>query len=118
MLDKRGDNAAEVCRSKGNVGIKLSRVRRGWRILFSNDGPLLPDQLKEQIFDSLVSVRKDQGQTIHLGLGLHIVRLIVRAHGGRISARNRADGSGVELLLNIFGVRSPAGQGAEQPAQR
>ncbi|MFK7955258.1 MAG: ATP-binding protein [Lysobacterales bacterium] len=106
MLDKLADNAAGFCPARGQVTLTLSRLGKGWRLVFGNDGPLLPEQLKEQIFDSLVSSRGEDTDQPHLGLGLHIVRLIVRAHGGRISARNRSDDTGVEFVMNLFGVVS------------
>ncbi len=105
MLDKLADNAAGFCPQGGQVTLALSRLGRGWRLLFDNDGPLLPEQLQDQIFDSLVSSRGEATDQPHLGLGLHIVRLIVRAHGGRISARNRDDGKGVEFVLNLSSIR-------------
>jgi signal transduction histidine kinase len=63
----------------------------------------LPDILHERLFDSLVSLREHRGNGQHLGLGLHIVRLVAEAHGGKVSARNLPDDQGVE-----FSIRLPA----------
>ena len=63
--------------------------------------------MQERLFDSLVSVR-DKAQRSdgapHLGLGLHIVRLIVELHGGGARARNLPDGAGVEFRLSLRGM--------------
>ena len=78
----------------------------------ANDGPPLPAQMQGQLFDSLVSVREPESAAgngqhrAHLGLGLHIVRLIVEFHRGHVRAYNREDGPGV-----VFEVRFPAAAG-------
>ena len=56
--------------------------------------------MQGQLFDSMVSVREKSGQ-VHLGLGLHIVRLIMDFHGGRVRAENLDDGSGVRFILEF-----------------
>ncbi|MFC6980910.1 ATP-binding protein [Microbulbifer taiwanensis] len=66
-----------------------------------NDGPLLPEGYAHKLFDSLVSVRDDGGRAGHLGLGLHIARLIADFHRGRLTAANREDGSGVTFALEL-----------------
>lgn len=103
MLDKLIDNAADFCPDKGKINIQLTPARQGVLLSVSNDGPLLPVHMKHQLFDSLVSLRDDStnSEKTHLGLGLHIVRLIVEFHGGTIQARDRDDLTGVifEVLL-------------------
>ena len=37
----------------------------------------------------------------HLGLGLYIVRLVAEFHGGEAEARNRDDGTGVEVHVSL-----------------
>ena len=49
----------------------------------------------------MVSLREEQTGTVHLGLGLHIVRLIADFHHATIRADNLADGSGVVFMLRI-----------------
>ncbi|MEJ2442187.1 MAG: proteobacterial dedicated sortase system histidine kinase [Exilibacterium sp.] len=110
MLDKLVDNAADFCPADGYIQLSLAQAQREICLRVSNDGPLLPQRMQGQLFDSLVSIRdrknapdgaKTGPEKAHLGLGLHIVRLIVDCHNGRVSARNRRDGSGVtfEIVL-------------------
>jgi len=54
-----------------------------------------------QLFDSMVSVRSDQGGEPHLGLGLYIVRLIAEFHGGSVAARDRGVGRGVVVTVSL-----------------
>jgi len=67
----------------------------------------LPPSLQDRLFDSLVSLRHSgtSGDAApHLGLGLHVVRLIAQAHRGSADAHNLRDGSGVEFRLRLVGM--------------
>ncbi len=55
----------------------------------------------DQLFDSLVSVREPGAGGLHLGLGLHIVRLVAEAHGGSVAAENLPDDGGVVFVLHL-----------------
>ena len=78
-------------------------------ISLRNQGPLLPAAMQRQLFDSMVSVREKSAR-VHLGLGLHIVRLIVDFHGGTARAENLPDGSGVEFRIHLpLGRSRPTG---------
>jgi dedicated sortase system histidine kinase len=104
MLDKLVDNAADFCPEGGRIILGLYQTPKQLILSVINDGPLLPEKMHTQLFDSLVSIRPEGQATSHLGLGLHIVRLIAEFHRASVSARNRSDGSGV-----VFEVRFPLG---------
>jgi signal transduction histidine kinase len=104
MLDKLVDNAADFCPEGGRIILGLYQTPKQLILSVINDGPLLPEKMHTQLFDSLVSIRPEGQVTSHLGLGLHIVRLIAEFHRASVSARNRSDGSGV-----VFEVRFPLG---------
>jgi K+-sensing histidine kinase KdpD len=57
--------------------------------------------MQSQLFDNLVSIRETSSDNAHLGMGLHIVDLIVKFHGGEIHAYNRDDKSGVVFSLSL-----------------
>jgi dedicated sortase system histidine kinase len=101
MLDKLIDNAVSFSEPGSTIPVTLSRVGSDVTIKVENTGPLLPESMRNQLFDSLVSMRANSGERRHLGLGLHIVSLIVEFHRGRVSAHDLADGSGVyfEVVL-------------------
>ena len=99
MLDKLVDNAASFCPPSGSIVIALETSASAVTISVSNDGPLLPDTMRKQLFDNMVSLRESSDDSTHLGLGLYIVSLIVNYHRGSARAENRADQSGVTFSI-------------------
>ncbi len=100
-LDKLVDNAISLSARDCEIDISLKREESAWLICVANEGTRLPDVLHEQLFDSLVSLRDKRAGGQHLGLGLHIVRLVAEAHGGKVSARNLPDDRGVEFTIRL-----------------
>ncbi|WP_160154517.1 ATP-binding protein [Microbulbifer sp. ALW1] len=101
LLDKLIDNAVSFAPDGSQITVSASESKREYRVSVSNDGPLLPEGFGQKLFDSLVSVRDDGGKAGHLGLGLHIARLIADFHGGQLSAANREDRQGVTFTLTL-----------------
>jgi two-component system sensor histidine kinase ChvG len=100
-LDKLVDNAISLSAEDCEVKISLRREDRFCLICVANSGTRLPDVLHDQLFDSLVSLREKRSSGQHLGLGLHIVRLVAEAHGGFVSARNLPNDKGVEFTISL-----------------
>jgi len=100
MLDKLVANAVEFSAEGAEIVIRVTTGGGRVTLAVSNPGPALPEHMRESIFDSLVSVRPDRTAS-HLGLGLYIARLIAESHGGRISAANLPDGSGVVFSVEV-----------------
>jgi signal transduction histidine kinase len=92
MLDKLIENAVDFSAVVNPITIELSTENQQARISIINEGPELPLELQEQIFDSMVSIRKKSDKKSHLGLGLYVARQIAEFHGGSIQAKNREDG--------------------------
>ncbi len=102
MMDKLLDNAMDFCAPGQPVSFSLSVWHNQAIIKVMNIGKTLPAGLEERLFDPMISLRQTGESRSHLGMGLHIVRLIVNAHGGTVSARNNEAGNGV-----VFEVRLP-----------
>jgi dedicated sortase system histidine kinase len=107
MLDKLAANAVDFSRGGEPVRIALALEAEQVRISMSNTGPVLPADMQGRLFESMVSVRGQASGDPHLGLGLYIARLIAEFHGGRITAANRDDDSGVIFTLR-FPLRAAA----------
>ena len=87
MLDKLVDNAVDFSDSGDTISIGLSAGDDTLEVTVTNPGPPLPERMRSQMFDSMVSMRGGKDSK-HLGLGLYIARLIAEGHGGRIRADN------------------------------
>jgi signal transduction histidine kinase len=105
-LDKLLENAASFCPPGGRIAITLGQVAEQWALSVSNEGPALPAELQEHLFDPMVSLRQNEAGGVHMGLGLHIVRLIVDFHRGRVRAENLPAGDGVCVTMS-FPATSP-----------
>lgn len=99
MLDKLVDNAVDFSNGKDTIQVSLHDADGELLLSVMNPGPQLPERMRTQLFDSLVSLRTDN-KSRHLGLGLYIARLIAEGHGGRIDAENAENGV-------VFVVRLP-----------
>jgi two-component system sensor histidine kinase ChvG len=111
VLENLLDNAMSfACKE---VRIELSRVHGYGVISFEDDGPGIPDQHLEKIFDRFFSYRPEEGSPHssgppehHLGLGLAIVKAIVEGYGGRVESGNGSQHEG-QLHGARFVVRIP-----------
>ncbi len=102
MLDKLVDNAVDFSKPGARIELALDADTDCYRIRVSNQGDNIPDEIREQLFESMISHRSVRDDKPHLGFGLYIARLIVMHHKGDISASNAHDPAGV-----VFEVRLP-----------
>jgi two-component system sensor histidine kinase ChvG len=90
--------------------IRIAARRDGRMVVatIDDDGPGIPDDKQEAIFERFYSERpKGEKFGMHSGLGLSISRQIVLAHGGTIAAENRVDATG-KVLGARFTIKLPA----------
>lgn len=83
------DNALSFSPEDGIVEITARQEGDNWIIEISDEGPGIPENKLDTIFDRFYSERPDGerfGQ--HSGLGLSISKQIIEAHRGRIYAEN------------------------------
>lgn len=104
-LDKLVENAVEFSPEGGLIEIRLEPVAGRWRLRVANEGPRLARDARPRLFDSLVSHRQARDGGVHLGLGLHIVKLVAEHHGGGVSAGDSARLSGAEFTLELPALR-------------
>ncbi|WP_108743150.1 proteobacterial dedicated sortase system histidine kinase [Salinivibrio sp. IB872] len=101
LLDKLVSNAVEFDDGATPIDLALSLDPEHITITVSNAGPLLPEHMRDQLFQSMVSVRSESHKSDkpHLGLGLYIARLIADFHQATLVASNRASQDGVTMSL-------------------
>lgn len=76
-------NAMQAMPEGGEIYIELSANRNTLMILFSDEGPGIPDETLNKIWEPFFTT-KDKGS----GLGLPIVKKIIEGHGGTIEIEN------------------------------
>lgn len=106
LMDKLIANALEFSHEQTAIHVSLRVKNKFAELSVCNQGPALPENMAEQIFESMVSVRTQKAQDKpHLGLGLYIARLICQFHQGQISASNMQEKSGeitgVEIRIRL-----------------
>jgi dedicated sortase system histidine kinase len=112
MLDKLVNNAVDFSGEGDTITLRLDRHADTLRLSVHNPGPPLPERMRSQLFDSMVSVRPgDTGK--HLGLGLYVARLIAAGHGGSIGAANADDG--VVFTVTLPALADDAGAAPSSP---
>jgi signal transduction histidine kinase len=97
------DNAVRYARSR--VEVELAPAPGGVTLSVTDDGPGIPAEDRERVFDRFTRVGADRGRgSGGAGLGLAIVRELVRAHGGAVRLED-AD-PGLRAVVEL-----PRGQG-------
>lgn len=102
LLDKVVANAVEFSAVGMPISFRCHEEAGDAVISVSNYGPCLDPAMKDRIFDSMVSVRPQGNKGVpHLGLGLHIARLIAEFHNGYIYAENLLANDGVIVVVRL-----------------
>lgn len=108
------DNARSFSESGGSVRVVLRSAneyaangqwREGFEIIVDDDGPGIPADAFERIFERFYTDRPSQGFGQNSGLGLSISRQIIEAHGGRILAFNRMGAPDPQDQRAVLGAR-------------
>ena len=86
----------EAC-GGGKLTIKTRQIKDCVRISFSDDGPGIPVEYLDKVFDPFFTTRGERGGT---GLGLSACHGIVTGHGGRIYARSEP-GKGATFFVEL-----------------
>ncbi|MDZ4792198.1 MAG: sensor histidine kinase KdpD [Hyphomicrobiales bacterium] len=97
------DNAAKYTKADGRIIIEAQQVNNDLLLRITDDGPGIPPNARESVFDIFYRVRAGDGQAAGTGLGLSICRGIVEAHGGQIKAKDGPNGQGavIEFVLPL-----------------
>ena len=103
------DNALSFGPSGSRILVELSREPRGgpFIVTIDDEGPGIPEENLESIFERFYSQRPTEHFGQHSGLGLSICRQIMETYGGSIAATNRRGPDG-KILGARFTIRVPA----------
>lgn len=92
------ENAGKYSPPGSTVSIRAEAVEGGCAIRVLDQGPGFPRDA-EPLFEKFARGVQGDGRAPGTGLGLAIARGFLQAQGGRISAGNRRDGPGGEVVL-------------------
>jgi signal transduction histidine kinase len=103
------DNAVKYTPDGGKINIEASEQQQQIRIVVSDTGVGIPQEELSKIWDRLYRGDKSRSQR-GLGLGLSLVRAIIRAHRGNVQVISAPD-NGSQFILTL-----PAGRADNPPA--
>ncbi|HXV75173.1 MAG TPA: ATP-binding protein, partial [Candidatus Polarisedimenticolaceae bacterium] len=86
VIDNLLSNAMSHSPTGGFIELQVGYREEGAEIVVSDQGPGVPEQLREHVFDKYAQVRSSEPATAttNRGLGLTFCRLVVEAQGGSI----------------------------------
>ena len=94
VLENILSNAVSFSPPGSSVIVALSREDDEIRITVDDEGPGIPEENLNSVFDRFYSSRPSGEKTFHSGLGLAISRQIIDTLGGRIWVENRHSDEG------------------------
>ena len=92
------DNALDAVPGSGRVEVLANRERQRVVVRIVDDGPGIPTEIRERIFDPFFTT-KPMGQGT--GLGLDIVRRLVRHNDGEIAVESQPGRTEFQVVLPI-----------------
>jgi len=94
------DNAIDAMEvnAKGNLDIRTAHDSRFVKVFIKDDGPGIPEDIREKIFDPLFTT-KEMGKGS--GLGLDVVSRIMIQHNGAIKVNSEPGATEFEVCLPI-----------------
>lgn len=93
------DNAIKFSPEGAQVKILVKRMRKGWQMVVSDQGPGVPAEKREMIFERFVRLEDElRRESKGAGIGLAVVKHAVEAHGGTVNVQRGPQG-GAEFVV-------------------
>ena len=90
------DNALDAVPVGGHLAVTAGRSRDRVVVRIADDGPGIPDDIRERIFDPFFTTK---GVGKGTGLGLDIVRRVLGQHDGEIEVESRPGRTRFRVML-------------------
>lgn len=95
------ENAVLYSPASPEITVSLARQGRTCLLTFSDNGRGIEPKDLKKVFNMFYRVRQEGENIRGTGLGLYIVRTVVRNHGGRISVTSRGLGQGCTFVITL-----------------
>jgi two-component system sensor histidine kinase ChvG len=105
VVDNLIENARSFSPPGGTVRVTCRRLKSNVEIFVDDDGPGVPPDAIEKVFERFYTDRPHQRFGQNSGLGLSISKQIVDAHGGAIWVENRIGSPGADGTPTVTGAR-------------
>ena len=92
------DNAIRYCNENGLVMVRVYREKNEVVLEVQDNGPGIPAELQERVFERFFRILGNKGSGS--GLGLAIVQQIATLHNARVSLESPKNGTG--LIIKVF----------------
>jgi two-component system OmpR family sensor kinase len=113
LLRNLVDNAVRYTPAGGRVDVTVESSAGEARLTVSDDGPGIPPEERERVFDRFY--RRAGTAPSGSGLGLAIVKAIADAHGATLSLADGPSGKGLVVMVS-FAAAAPEGLSAPASA--
>lgn len=100
VLGELLDNALVHTPPDAAVTVIVAGHRGGVRVVVEDDGPGVPEAVRDRLFAPFVSGGTDTAGEPHSGIGLSLVELLVRLHGGEVHHEDRP-GGGARFVVDL-----------------
>jgi signal transduction histidine kinase len=101
LMQNLVDNALKFSLSdSAPVQVSLRHANGGVQIIIDDDGPGIPRDKAEKVFEPFVKLNPARGHRAGYGLGLNLCHRIVQAQGGSIEIQQR-DKRGTRIIVSL-----------------
>jgi len=89
-------NAMQAVGKGGRIAVSLTQANGMAQIKISDNGPGIPPEIREKLFEPFVTFGKSEGT----GLGLAVAKRVIVQHGGTIDVES-PEGSGASFIIRL-----------------
>lgn len=101
------ENGIKYNNIHGNVNTKITELNDYIEIEISDTGIGIPDDMKDSVFEPFFCVDKSRSRQIGgAGIGLSIVKKVIKKHNGKILIRNNKDSVGISVIIKLNSLKS------------
>ncbi|MDH5387453.1 MAG: ATP-binding protein [Gammaproteobacteria bacterium] len=102
LLDKIKDNAIDFADKDSAITFELTNNYKNQAVLsICNKGPLIPEEIINNLCSGIISHRQGVIGEPHLGIGLYVASKIAKYHNGMLNIFNANNNDGVCVVIEL-----------------